>query len=222
MKNLFTFIIFFSLFSCQQNTYFNEATPPGIPPIESIPVSFQGTYMCESDSSYIFANERLIYQESYHAFIATLDQIEDTEDCSIQSGGIYIAGRQECIPFEYIDEETITAKIYDIDTLFNFNNNQVAKVYKGRLFLNFMNKHQEWSTFMISPEPDGSLMWELIDIPEKSLDSIPLISPNYKTRLDKDDEVKYILRPNLIEFDQILEKKYTVECDRLQVVNLEH
>lgn len=222
MYNYFIALMVFCFISCQQNIYFDEASPPGVKGLQEIPVAFQGVFMCERDSSLIFSDENIIYKEAYHAFTAHIDEIEDTEECSIVMEDIYFKDRDECVPFEFLNDSIILAKVYEVDTLFDFSASQVVKLYKGRLFLNYKNFRDEWSTFMISPLSDGSLLWEFVDFPKSHLDSLPEIVNELRTRETPKGETKYILKPTLVEFDQIINKKYMIECDHLIPLNMEH
>lgn len=220
LKYLF-FISLLYFISCEPNVLFQEAVPPEVLAIDRLPEEFQGVYMCESDSSRMYADDFIIYNESYHQFVTTLDRIKDTEHCSIIAGGLYLPGRKECIPFEYISEDTITAKVYSIDTLFAFRDNEILKLYKGRLFMNYKNGLDEWVTFMISPMEDGAMNWELIDIPDR-VRKVEAITQDYSVRVNVDDEKKYIIKPNLVEFERILDKNYLRPCDVLYPINLEN
>ncbi len=225
MKSLVKFVC--SLFlisilasSCEINVFFDKAMPPDVDALEEIPEQFQGVYMCESDSSIIYSSPDLIYKESYFRFVTTVDRIIETENCSIVEQGLYLPGRKECIPFEYISEDLITADIYEIDTLFSFDKYRVAKYYKGRLFLNIGSNKEKWITFMITPSTDGSLIWEYIDVPD-NIKTIEEITTNYKAIPAKKDKIKYHLNPTLVEFDRILDDKYMQSCDVLTPVNYE-
>jgi hypothetical protein len=222
MKQLLSLIIIsvFLLQSCQLNVLFDKSVPPGIDAIDQVPALFQGVYLCESDSSFIYADRFIIYQESYFEFETTLQKVKETEGCSVVDGGIYLPGRQECVPFEYISEDSITAMVYDIDTLFAFREGEVLKYYKGHLFINYMDDNQNWMTFMITPLEDGALKWDLIEVPniEKKINDITDQVVSYE---DDKKKKKYVINPSLVEFDYILEKDYTRLCDILNPVNFE-
>lgn len=209
------------IISCKPNVLFQEAVPPGVDTISKIPANFQGVYMCESDSSRMYAEENVIYNETYRMFVTPISRVTEREDCSIVAGGLYLPGRKECIPFEYVNEDTIMAKIYSIDTLFSFKNTEAMKLYKGHLFMNYKNKLDEWVTYMITPMEDGAMNWELIDIPDK-VKNVEAITHEYKTRKNKDDETMFIIKPTLVEFDRILRQDYMTPCDILIPINLEY
>lgn len=220
-SSVFLIILSIGFYSCEPNVLFQEALPPEIAIINKIPNEFHGVYICESDSSRMYVDSYKAYNESYHLFKTSIDKVKETENCSIIAGGLYLPGRKECIPFEYIGEDSIMAKVYSIDTLFNFREDEILKLYKGRLFLNYKNGYDEWVSFMISPLEDGSLHWELILVPDK-ISKVEAITQNYKIKIDYDDNRKFIIKPSLVEFDKIIEKEYTRDCDILTPLNIEN
>ncbi len=202
-------------FACEPLVVFEDAMPPEVEAINHIPPSFQGVYLCESDSTLMYVNENLVYQETYFKFITTLDKVEQSEDCVVLDSTLFFPWKESCVPFEFLSDSIIEAKIFEVDTLFRFAENEVAKLYKGRLFMNIKDGQNHWSTFMVSPMVDGSLQWEYIEIPPK-LKDIETISPNYRTRALDEDKTQFILRPTLVEFENIVSKGYLRECDILK------
>jgi len=199
--------------ACESNVLFEDAMPPDVGIIKSIPQAYQGMFLCESDSSIVHTKEKAIIRESYVKFNAFLNQIQETEGCEIKDGSLYMPWSEECIAFEYVNDTTITATMHKIDTLFNFKRGEVAKYYKGRLFLNVeTSTGKKWVTSMISRKEDGTIYWEQIHMPEE-IEKVEAITPNFKTRKNKQNKTVYIMNPTLVEFDKILEKNYVRECD---------
>ncbi len=218
LKILFISIIVFA--SCESAVVFQDAMPPGVEAITEVPELFHGVYVCESDSSRIYIEKYDAVQESFYEFVTSIMRVRETEDCSIVAGGLYLPGRKECIPFEYINEDSISAKVYELDTLFSFQNDEIAKFYNGHLFLNKQNEEQNWITRMLTPQQGGSLILELITVPDNKR-KVEEITIDYSTREIKKDNIQYIINPTLVEFERILDKEYTLECDILHPVNLE-
>ena len=214
------FVCISGFFGCELNVLFDKAVPPGIEAIDQVPTIFQGVYLCESDSSIIYSDRFIVYQESHFEFKTTLQKVKETEGCSIVVGGIYLPGRQECVPFEYIGGDSITAIIYDIDTLFAFREGEVLKYHKGHLFINYQDDNSNWMTFMITPLPDGALKWELIEIPNVENKINDITDQVVAVENDKNKK-KYVINPSLVEFEYILEKDYTRLCDILNPINFE-
>ncbi len=212
--------IIIAIHSCEPNVVFETAQPRDIEAIDKIPEQFQGTFMCESDSTYIKISDFVAFQERRFIFITTIQQVRETENCSIADGGLYLPGRKDCIPFDYLSEDSIRAEIWEYDTLFSFHPDEVAKFYKGHLFLNQKLKTGAWMTWMLTPENNDALTLKLIDVPD-NLKTIEKVSHEVRTIPKEDDKYQYVINPTLVEFDRILEMDFLLECETLFPVNFE-
>lgn len=204
-------------YACQPFVVFDQAMPPETDVLTNIPIQFLGTYVCESDSSLLYIDRDKIYKESYYEFITTRERVAETEDCNILAGGIFLPGREECVPVTSIGTDSIYAQVYDIHTLFSFQENETAKLYKGHLFLNVQDDRKNWYSFLFTPNIDGSIDWNLITVPN-DLEKIKAITPDYTTFEVNENTKQYILSPTLKEFDKVLEQEYFLECDHLTPV----
>ena len=221
MRLLLLSIPLLFLLACEPAVVFKDAMPPEVEAINTIPEQFHGVYMCESDSSRIYIERDHAVQESYYQFVTSIERVRESEDCSIVAGGLYLPGRKECIPFEWINEDSITARVYELDTLMQFADDEVVKYYKGHLFLNKLSDDNHWVTWMLTPQEDGSLLFELIEVPDNKR-KVQEITIDYET-IQKDEEtVQYVINPTLVEFDRILDKDYVRECDILRPINFEN
>ena len=221
MRLLGFLLILLTAISCEPAVVFKDAMPPEVDAITTIPKQFHGVYMCESDSSRIYIERDHAVQESYYQFITSVERVRESEDCSIVAGGLYLPGRKECIPFEWINEDSITAKVYELDTLFEFADDEVMKLYRGHLFLNKYSDDNHWITWMLTPQEDGALLFELIEIPDNKR-KVEEITIDYSI-IQKDEEtVQYVINPTLVEFDRILDQEYVRECDILRPINFEN
>lgn len=205
-----------TLISCDSNVVFDEAMPSHVEALKVIPEEFQGIYLCSSDSSMLYAHENVIFIESYFQFYTTLDQVNETEDCTIIDNSLYLPGRAECAPFTYVSEDTISVKVIFLDTMFGFRKFEQAKFYKGRLFFNLLDNNGNWTSFMVSPIEGGGLSFVMIDLTN---DLEGLKELKYKELLEKkvgtDKKNQYLIHPTLIEFDNLLERELTPICDSL-------
>lgn len=220
MKALyFLFIIF--LFSCEPTVVFDQAQPPGIDALGTIPESFVGTYRCQSDSSLVIIEPHVAYQQANYKVVVSLDQIEETENCSLAAGGLYIPGRKECFPVEYISDDTVTAYITEIDTLFYFNDSQVIKEWRGALIINQKLESTDWMVWTLQRNDDGSLLLDYISIPEEITDMKDISKEFTKESMSEDYE-RYVLSPTLREFDNLIDNlDYHMNCDLFIPVTLE-
>ncbi|MBT8234458.1 MAG: hypothetical protein HKO66_02135 [Saprospiraceae bacterium] len=221
MRKLFFLLLMLILISCDHRVKFSSAMPPEVEDLASIPESFLGTFICESDSSRLMIDKFSAVQESYYLFETTVARIKETENCSIADGGLYLPGRKTCIPFEYLTEDSIRAKVYEIDTLFAFRKNEIAKYDKGHLFINYKNDLAQWDTWIFTPQEDGNILFEFVAVPDNER-KIKDVTNNYIKKIDDREKVHYTLNPTKKEFDEIINKGYLFECDILIPVNFEN
>jgi len=220
MKYFTTLIGIILFLACDHRVKFADAMPPDIELAESIPDVFLGTFICESDSSRLYINENSAVKESHYLFETSIQRIRETENCSLVAGGLYLPGRQECIPFKYIDGDSVSATVYELDTIFAFRENEAAKYYKGHLFVNYNNEKGEWDTWMFTPQTNGTILFEFIAVPDNERKIID-VTKDFVKRTDANEKIHYTLNPTKKEFDQILNRDYLFECDILTPVNLE-
>lgn len=208
--------------SCEPNVYFQNTLPPDTDMISEIPEVFQGVYLCDSDNDIIFAESDIIYRKSHEQFVTTLDKLIQTENCSIVDGELFLPNREECAPIEYLDDDRILVTVTSLDTLFAFKSDQVAKIYKDRLFLNVKSQiDQNWITFMITPIEHGILKWEMIEVPD-DISTLEKLDKSYTAKEHKDHDTKYVINPTLVEFEDFLNKEYIMMCDILIPIRIEN
>lgn len=209
-------MISISILSCDSNVVFEEAMPEHVEALKEIPHEFQGIYICSSDSSILYAHQNVIFIESYFQFFTTLDQVKETEDCTIIDNSLYLPGREECAPFTYVSEDTISVKVTFLDTLFGFREFEKVKLYKGRLFFSLLDKNNHWTSFMVSPKEEGILSFSMIDL-SKDLEGLKDLKYKelLRNKVGVDKKNQYLIKPTLIEFDKLLERDLTLICDSL-------
>lgn len=208
-------ITLLSLFSCEPNVYFKEAQPRKIPSLTSLPLDFRGVYRFASDSSLVRADDKVIAVDSYFEYKTRLSTAHESENCKIANGGIYLKGTQECIPYEKIDEDLVRAKIYTVDTLFSFSQYHVAKMYGEKLLLSYGDEKGHWLVNVFTPIEHGAILWEFIDIPDKT-HIVEGLAPSYSRKLQSDSSFIYIIDPNEKGFRRIFDKGYLTVCDTLK------
>lgn len=212
------FLMFFC--SCDPGVVFKESNPPGIATIQQIPEPFHGSYMCSSDSSYIHIRSRSIIRESSYQLVSSIEDVRDSETCALIDGGLYVPGREECFPFDYISEDSISADIYLLDTMFVFDDGEELKYHKEQLFINTRLHSGSWMTWTLQVSDDGTLAFALVSIPaDESV--VQALAQDYETDIVDRDRPQYILSPTMKEFDMILSSGYRDICETLTPVNIE-
>lgn len=212
--------LFVLTISCEHNIVFEKPMPPDGIQLNSMPEDLIGVFKWEEEERYLYLDERYIYLESVFTSTMSISEVRETETCNILDGGIYHDGIADCIPFEYIDEDSIISTFIEIDTLFNFGPEQNAKMYEGIVFLNFKNNNGNWATHILQPQTDGSLIWEVMHLSNNRQLTKEEIK-DQKSNMGQDSTYNYIVNPTQKEFINLIQNGNTAEVVKLIPLNLE-
>ena len=221
----FRYVFIFSLIilsiGCTPPVVFDKAQPVDGDVVDVLPDSYQGLYVCESDSTLIIITDHIVYAEHEHFFVISTEGLEEREDCSLMENEIYLPGKNQCIPVEYVDENTVKGYVTDIDTLFIMDEFHEAKMYKGHLFLSKQLEDGEWGVSMLSLDDDYNILFRSIT-EDSDLKSIREITPMEDITRPSDRNRRFKIRPDQKAFDLlILNEDIFIDCDYLSRVNLE-
>lgn len=207
--------------ACKPHVLFEYPQPEDGEKITEFPIEYQGMFYSESDSTIIFVNDKVVYAESPLEFITTIQEVIDSENCTIKDGGVQFPHTTQCVPFEYLSEDTIMGTMILNDTLFDFNETQSAKLYKDKLFLNVGDDNGNWISNMITKEANGDLSWDLISLPDNENKIAKMVS-KYRVEMKKDSHEIYIINPTTVELQEILDKGYLKRIEKLIQYNIEN
>ena len=207
--------------ACTPPVVFDQAQPIDGESVNEIPASYQGLYVCESDSTLIIISDHIVYAQHEHYFIISTEGLEEREDCSLIENEVYLPGKDMCIPIEYIDEKTVKGYITDIDTLFIMDVNHVAKSYRGHLFLSKKLDNQEWAVSMLSHDETGNLLYRGIT-EDSDFRGINRITPMKEITRPSDRKRRFKITPDQTAFDLLInDPDIFIDCEYLMRVNLE-
>jgi len=90
----------------------------------------------------------------------------------------------------------------------------------GKLFLNYENEQGLWASHILNPQQDGSIIWEIIQIPHG--EELPLYAiKDQRKYLGQDSTYKYIVNPTQEEFLQLIKNENTSRLVKLVPLNFE-
>ncbi len=213
------FLSFLGIFSCEPAIVFEEPVPPNAKILDQLPNEFQGVFIWSLDDGVFKVSVSHIIQELYYQDIVEESELKFLKNCEIEEGGIYSYDLKKCFPIERLDDGKILVQYYEVDTLFCFDPVHSAKMKDGRLFLNYLNAQQNWIVHVISPQEDGSLEWEMLDVPEEYF--IENVIDNYKERESRDGTIQRIVNPNPEQFDHIFNHRIKGEVFKIYPMNFE-
>lgn len=216
------FIVLMAIQSCEPPVVFEEPYLNDVAALKSFPDNFQGIYACQSDSTIILINDHTIYAESLVFFEESISKLSAKDNCTLIGDEIYISDIQECIPFEYISEDSIRGHYYLVDSLFHISSLNAVKPFKGHLVLIQYFSQDDWVLSLLSLDEDYNISFRTIT-ENSDLDKLSQITNMEKVDNNRNSKPTYRVRPTKTEFEQIFEDyEIFIECEYLIRVNLEN
>lgn len=212
----------FLIWSCSPPVVFDQPYPPDSKNLPVIPLAFQGEYICESDSALVIISDTYITIHRTNYFEVPKRDVEQRKDCNIIDSKMYITGREECIPLDMVNDSTVRGIFEEHDTMFSMQpTGSNARLYKGHLVINQEYKKKQWALSVLSPEPQGDLIFKAIT-EKSSIKNVKKITHTTEITANGDKKPRYTIRPTMGEFDALFnDKKIFIECEYLTKVDLQ-
>ena len=207
--------IFAMIISCTPPVVFDQPYPTNADNLSAIPDEYQGTFICESDSALLFIEDRQIYIRQEHFFLLPLKDVEEFEECRIVGNEMYVAGRSECIPLEFLSDSLVRGIVLEYDTLFSLQETSVARLYEGHVALSAELMDGQWSVSFLSLEPNSDIKYRAITDKTriKNIEKITVLE-NITSKDDKEE--RYKINPTMKQFDELFkDEKVFIECEYL-------
>ncbi|GLR17669.1 hypothetical protein GCM10007940_22840 [Portibacter lacus] len=207
--------------SCYSPVVFDEAYPKNEPALDAIPEFVQGIFMCESDSTIVTINDRGVYALNVNYFEESIDKINERETCTLIGNEIYFDEIQDCVPVDYISEDSIKGQFSTIDTLFHLNAENIVKTYKGSVVLSSHVDNKEWIISLLSIDSYNNIFYRAIN-ENSELEELAQITGMEQIGVDRNSEPIYKIKPTKAEFEKIFDREdIFIVCEYLMRVNLE-
>lgn len=208
------------LFSCESPVGFTEAQPSNAADLTSIPDAYKGMYICQSDSTLIKVQDRLIYSEHTELALTPMSYIAEREDCKIVNDTLYIEGQKECIKVEYPKEGYIAAVKVTRDTMFELSKVQKARMYKGNLILSQLTENDLWTIVILELDGTDGVRYRIIN-DDTDLKALSNITPVTDLGHNNPDYPQYKVAPKEVELDELFEDPTIfIECDYFSRVRI--
>lgn len=214
-------IVLLSLFSCEPPVVFTEPQPQGIESLADFPESFRGQYLCESDTSLLNVERRIVYQKtSYDVQLSRLE-LDTTAGYQIKGDSLFIEDYEEYATLEALDDSTYRATCVSLDTLFVIGEEGVLKKYRGYLVLNTKLDEQKWGAWVLKRDKDGKIRMFETTLPEQ-IAALEAITP-VEDITEEGGRTQYRISPDRKAFRKLLKKGTDVfeSCDTFVKVKRE-
>lgn len=212
---------FLGMLSCTPPVVFDKAYPLDQDDLVELPATYQGVFVCESDSALLVIEHKDITLRRENYFLLPVSEVETREDCRIDGKQMYVEGRKECIPLEYINDSIVKGMVVEQDTLFIMGEGSVARMYNGHVVLSQEIKDNQWAVSLLSLEENSDITYKAITDKTKIKNIGKITSmENITTESDKKD--RYKIKPSMRQFDELInDEKVFVECEYLTRINLD-
>ncbi len=221
-NNILALLGFILLVSaCTPPVVFDKAYPLGEEDLVEIPPSYTGVFICESDSALLVIDRQDITLRKENYFMLPLKDVEEREDCRIAGEQMYVSGRSECIPLEFINDSIVKGTVVEHDTLFVMGEGSVARMYNGHVVLSQELKKDQWAVSLLSLEENSDITYRAITDKTK-IKNIGKITAMENITIESDKKDRYKIKPSMKQFDELLEDETVfVECEYLTRVLLD-
>ena len=135
------FLLITALFlwtACEPPVVFTEAQPKGVKTQSTFSKKYQGTYFCDSDSSWVKVSPKMIYKEKTFFFITTRSEVEQNEFIELEGNIAYIDYFETFVQLEEIDDNLLAGNVTLRDTFFEIGEKGILKSYKGNEIIKLM------------------------------------------------------------------------------------
>lgn len=223
MKTRFAGLLVVVLFAvtCTPPVVFDQPYPIGKDNLSELPETYTGAFICESDSSLLLIKKHEIVIRKENYFDLPLKYVEEREDCNIDGEEMYVSGRAECIPLEFVNDSTVRGYVIEHDTLFSMGDKSVAKMYQGHLVLSQEIKDYQWAVSFLSLEKNTDIVYRAITDKSKVAEVGKVTAmEDITTKEDKNN--RYKIKPTMKQFDDLMyDENVFVECEYLTRVVLD-
>ncbi len=141
IKFILLLIVTVSIISCNPPVTFDEPQPAGIKNLIKFPNRLQGEYLSMADNSLLTINDYLIQRIYNYDNVININELDSN---SILSGDTLIDLISNEKTLIKRDGDSLINHVYFVDTLFEINQENVVRKFKGFYFINNLFNKGMW------------------------------------------------------------------------------
>lgn len=207
-KLLVLFAVSFIVLSCKESTlnnsfiFFSEAQPTNVDAITAFPKKFIGTYALDYSHS-MHIESKVIYIKETETISLRKSEFDSIPELEMRNNQVYDKAENKTY-ITFIKGDTIAIKYENLDTIFSFAANEIAKEYKSSLVLN--------------KKVDDKYVTSIIKLATIGMQHIQLGTKNdftkmqqelkipFVAKMNENDTLNVLLSPSRADFRKLLRK----------------
>jgi hypothetical protein len=206
MRNKIAFLVLITtLFSCKNDQltdsyiYFDEPQPVDVAAVNHFPKNYLGTFSMDY-SHRLKVESKYVIKITVVSFDATKKQMDSLPELEFKNNIVYDKATQKAYK-TVVKNDSIQWETERLDTIFSFDQNETAKVYKSSLILN--------------KELDGKYLVDIIKFDfssnkyiqlgtQKDFEKIRKLNISFFANVEHNDTTYVVLNPNRSDFRKLL------------------
>ena len=207
-KLLVLFAVSFIVLSCKESTlnnsfiFFSEAQPTNVDAITAFPKKFIGTYALDYSHS-MQIESKVIYIKETETISLRKSEFDSIPELEMRNNQVYDKAENKTYK-TFIKGDTIAIEYENLDTIFSFAANEIAKEYKSSLVLN--------------KKVDDKYVTSIIKLATIGMQHIQLGTKNdftkmqqelkipFVAKMNENDTLNVLLSPSRADFRKLLRK----------------
>jgi len=213
---LFLIITFLILAGCSPTVIFNSPQPTDKRDLGKFPSRYFGKYEEIEDSSLFILENYLIREQYTEDMNVPKIEIDTSKEFILKDDIVYIPETGEEVPVT-IRNDSIFGTYITYDTVFRISDENILRKFRGYYFMNIRNDEEEWIVYRLKFRKDGNA--SLCGISEDDeIDRLKEITTVIEEKNDKDEVIKYIIKPEKGDFKQIIKEEHFKDCTEYRKV----
>jgi hypothetical protein len=218
MKSKISMLVlsFLILAGCSPTVVFNSPQPADKKDLGKFPSRHLGKYEEIEDSS-LFVLEKYLIREQYQEDMnVPRIEIDTGKEFILKDNIIYIPETGEEVQIT-IRNDSIFGTYTTYDTVFRISGENILRKFRGYYFLNIRNGEEEWIVYKLKFRKKSNT--SLCGISEEDeIGRLKEVTTVIEEKNDKDKVIKYIIKPEMGDFKQIIKEGYFKDCTEYKKV----
>ncbi len=199
------------MIACEERVKFEEPQPSDRNDLNQIPRKLRGSYISNSDSTFLTISEDRIVEWmdlETRTLIDSLDmEIDSTMMTEVTPDSVQVIDGAFNLSFKFLPSDSVIVYYSYRDTVFEISNEQVLRRFKGHYFLNYRRTEDNWIVRRLTLDK-GELSFSKVRVPE-DFNELKEITEVKEIKSDSGKVVGYKLNPTRKELKQLMKHSFS-------------